>query len=143
MSSLPWLAAPAPPWTTQQGIYNRTIEIRRRKNVSGETPAIGLTGYSGTEQTTNSGDNQGEVSLFSGIACTIQAKTPGRSRSTELPSDFVEKPFWTINVPANLLAQYSIRDRDLVYDDEGYRYGVVMNTWTTLGYQLVCMRLEA
>jgi hypothetical protein len=38
---------------------------------------------------------------------------------------------------------YSIRDRDIIVDDEGYRYGVSANYWTGIGYQLDCIRLEA
>ena len=38
---------------------------------------------------------------------------------------------------------YSIRDRDIVVDDEGYRYSIAAASWTVFGYQLNCIRLEA
>jgi hypothetical protein len=40
------------------------------------------------------------------------------------------------------LVRYAIRDRDIVVDDEGYRYGVAQNRWTVFGYRLHCVRLE-
>jgi hypothetical protein len=38
---------------------------------------------------------------------------------------------------------YDIRDRDIIVDDEGYRYEVSTNFWTGLGYQLSTIREEA
>ena len=57
-----------------------------------------------------------------------------------LPGDITKRPQWKINtVP---LAVHTIRDRDFIIDDEGYRYMVALNGWTILGYFLDCVRLE-
>jgi hypothetical protein len=124
-------------------LYPRTIAVHRSKtnavNSSG-TPQIGLVGYSGRDGTTSSSDPEGETVLFTGIPASIQARSQGRSGHYLLPSDTSSNPQWRIYVPS--LPQYSIRDRDIIVDDEGYRYDVVQNYFTGLGYQLSCIRLE-
>jgi hypothetical protein len=125
--------------------YPRTIEIHRSKTnavSSGGAQQVGLTGYSGREQSTAPSDAEGETVLFSGIPAAIDAKSPGRTRGTFLPADITEKGTWIITIPAASLPQYSVRDRDIIVDDEGYRYGVGQNYWTVTGYQLACIRLE-
>jgi hypothetical protein len=125
------------------GIYNRTIAIHRSRTVAGSSDTIGLTGYSGTEQSTSPSDPEGEQVLFTGVPAKIQAAVMGRKRDSALPQDAVFAPGWKIFVPAIALAQYSVRDRDIVLDDENYRYEVAQAYWDILGYQLVCIRLEA
>jgi hypothetical protein len=122
------------------GIYPRIIEIHRAKTVA---PAIGLTGYSGVESSTDPANAQGEVVLFTGIPASIQAAQTGRKKGSALPQDAVFAPMWKIWVPANSLAKGTVRDRDVVVDDEGYRYAVAQAYWNLLGYQLVCIRQEA
>ena len=125
-------------------LYPRTIEVHRLKTVAGATDnAIGLTGYSGAEQSTSTQDAQGEQVLFTAIAASIQAGATGRKKDSSLPQDVVYAPTWKIFIPASALAQYSVRDRDIILDDEGYRYEVGQAYWNFLGYQLVCIRLEA
>ena len=47
-------------------------------------------------------------------------------------------------VPASAgVPKGGIRDRDILVDDEGYRYGVASAWWTQLAYNLSCVRLEA
>jgi predicted ATPase len=47
-------------------------------------------------------------------------------------------------IPASsAITIYSIRDRDIIVDDEGYRYEVGANFWTGLGYQVSTIREEA
>lgn len=123
-------------------LYPRLIEIHRLKTVAGSTDTvIGLTGYSGAEQSTSS--PQGETVLFTGIAASIQAGTTGRKKDASLPQDVVFAPTWYIYIPANALAEFSIRDRDIILDDEGYRYEVSQNYWNILGYKVTAIRLEA
>lgn len=127
-------------------LYPRVIAVHRQRtnavNASG-VQQVGLVGYSGREQTTNTTDPAGEIVLYTNVPATIVAKTAGRIKNGELEADFTEKPQWQISMPSSALPLYSIRDGDIIVDDEDYRYGVTQNTWTILGYQVSCVRLEA
>lgn len=123
------------------GIYPRLIEVRRLKNVAGSTDAIGLTGYSGAELPTSS--VQGETVLLTNIPASIQSGPAGRKKDGSLPTDSVFAPTWKIWIPLASVAKGVIRDRDIVKDDELYRYQVSQAYWNILGYQLICIRLEA
>lgn len=125
-------------------IYPRLIEIRRPKTVAGSTGAgddIGYVGYSGEEDSETSAG--GYTTLFTGIPASIQAGATGQKRVGELPANAFSQPTWRIFVPLESLAQYSVRDRDIVVDDEEYRYLVGQAYWNVLGYRLTCIRLEA
>lgn len=122
-------------------IYTSTIDIHRVKTVAGANDAIGLTGYSGAEQSPTSA--QGETVLYTGIAASIQSGTTGRKKDSSLPQDAVFAPTWFIFTPANAIAKGGVRDRDIVIDDDGYRYEVAQSQWDILGYKLSCIRLEA
>jgi hypothetical protein len=126
-------------------LYPRRISVHRvRTNavVNGQDK-IGGIGYAGVERETDPADVAGEQVLFKGICCSIQAHQAGRTKDTPLPTDITSKPLWLIIIPASQLQQYSVRDRDIIVDDEGYRYGVQQNWWTGLSYNLTCVRLEA
>lgn len=138
----PWEEPPLRPWEIAQAIYPRTVAVHRSKTAAAQSPGIGNVGYFGREQSTNAGDPEGETVLFTGLPASIQAKSPGRTRGQMLPSDVSEKPVWVILIPASAIAQYSIRDRDILVDDESYRYQVSQNYWTNAGYELSCIRLE-
>jgi hypothetical protein len=139
----PWETAQATyAWTT--GIFPRTVAIHRSKTAaSANDDAVGNLGYSGRESSTSAGDAEGEQVLFTGLAAAIQAVAIGRTRGGIVPADAAEKPQWTIMIPLAVLPQYSVRDRDIIVDDEGYRYICVQAWWTNLGYALSCIRLEA
>jgi hypothetical protein len=126
-------------------LYPRTIAVHRPLSVAGVTDAIGGVGYSGMTDAPAAGDasTQGEKVLFTGIRASIQAGPTGRKRDSALPSDAVVQPTWRIFVPKRALAQGAVRDRDIVVDDEGYRYEVAQAYWNLLGYALMCIRLEA
>ena len=131
------------PWETAQPLYNRVIAVHRVKTTAGATGSnVGLGGYSGQEQTTVVTDAEGETVLFTGLPANIQGRNSPRTKGP-LPADVVYKATWIIYVPAYAIAQYSIRDRDIIIDDEQYRYAVETNYWSILGYKLSCMRLEA
>lgn len=141
--TLPWIAnADTAPWNTNtQAIYIRTVSVSRMKNVAGPTDAIGSVGYSGAEQGVGV---EGETVLLTGLPASIQLGAAGRTnKGTELPGDAIARPVWNIFIPASAIAQYSIRDRDILTDDEGYRYEVGANYYTQLGYQLSTIRQEA
>jgi len=126
-------------------LYPRTIDVHRQRTnaVVGGDQQVGLVGYGGREQSTNSSDTIGETVLYTGIPATITPMTAGRIKKGDLPSDYTEKPQWKVSMPSTALPRYAIRDGDILVDDEGYRYGVTQNTWTILGYQVSCVRLEA
>jgi hypothetical protein len=122
-------------------LYPRAIEVHRLKTVAGSNDAIGLTGYSGAEQSQTS--VEGESVLFTGIAASIQAAATGRKKDSSLAGDAVYAPTWNIFTSKRALAKGSVRDRDIIVDDEGYRYEVGQAYWNLLGYRLTCIRLEA
>lgn len=125
-------------------LYPRTIEVHRIKSNAGSTDSvIGLTAYSGAEQSTVASDPQGEVVLFTGIGCTIQSGDTGRKKGKALPQDVFYAPTWYIFTDPAALAKSSIRDRDIIIDDESYRYEVGQAYWIGPGYKLSCIRLEA
>lgn len=139
----PWmLTINSSPWTVIQSAYPRTVSVRRNKTVAGVTDALGAVGYSGAEQGTVS--LEGEIILFSGLIASIQLGAAGRTTvNASLPGDAVSKPIWKVFIPSSAISIYSIRDRDIILDDEGYRYEVAANYWTTGGYELSTVRLEA
>jgi hypothetical protein len=124
-----------------QIVHDRLISIRRLKTVAGSNDAVGDVGYSGAEAGTTSPAS--EVVLYTDIACNISARTPGRTRSVTLPGSVVEKPIWIIQLPIWAVPQYAVRDRDILQDDEGYRYEVSAADYSSLGYHLSTVRLEA
>ena len=141
MNSVPWLnTVNTNAWNSSQPVFPRKVEVHRMKTVAGTTDIIGDGGYSGAEQ--GSGP-EGESVLYTGLSASIQVGAAGRTtKAGELPADAVTKPIWNIFIPASVASQYQIRDRDIIVDDEGYRYQVSTNYWTGLGYQLSTVRLE-
>lgn len=123
------------------GIYNRTISILRVNLEAGQqNAAVGVQPYSGVVFTPIAGNT---TTLFTGVPASIQAGVMGRKRDSTLPQDVSAAPTWFIYIPVYALAQYSVRDRDYVVDDEGYRYEVAQNWYDVLGYRLSCVREEA
>ena len=116
--------------------------MRKPAEVTPGTAGIGYIGYSGMQQTTDAGPN-GEDVVASGVQCSIQAASTGRNaRQGGTPSDAPGPVHWKIFMPKTALAKGQVRDRDIVIDDEGYRYHVEAAYWAPLGYQLKAIRLE-
>jgi hypothetical protein len=127
-------------------LYPRTVSINRQRTTSGASSNnIGLQGYSGAEQNTDPSDLQGEVVLYSGLAASIQATSTGRKVDGALPADAVVKPSWYIFLASTMSSPpiNAIRDRDLVYDDAGYRYEVGQAEFNVTSWRLSVIRLEA
>ena len=125
-------------------LYPRRVEIHRLKTVAGASSSnIGLVGYSGAEQSTSPSDPSGETVLYTAIPANIQAGPGGRKRDSSLPQDAVYNPSWFIYIPISALAKGSVRDRDIILDDEQYRYEVGQAYSNILGWKLVTIRLEA
>jgi len=145
---MPWEAASSdastPPGTS--ALYPHLIEVHRLRtqaSVGGGATGPGGIGegdYSGT-QTTDMTPTLGEDVLYTNIPAAIMVRAAGRSKGP-LPADVVYKPSWTITVPAQVLDENDIRDRDIILDDSQYRYAVAAAQWTPLGYTLHCQRLE-
>lgn len=143
VTSLPWMMHTNTfAWNNQQQVYNRTVDVHRQETVAGPTGNdIGDVGYSGAEQSLASA--AGEIVLYTALRASVQVGAVGRTQKGGLPGDAVTKPVWTIFIPVTDSTLYQIRDRDIIIDDEGYRYEVGANQWTGLGYQLSTVRLEA
>lgn len=126
-------------------LYPRMISVHRLKTPGGSaSDIIGLAGYSGAEQSTSPTDLQGETILYSCVAATINAASTGRKRfGTGLPGDAVVQPTWDIFPSPGSILKGGVRDRDIVYDDESYRYEVGQAEWNITGYRLICIRVEA
>jgi hypothetical protein len=137
----PWEYGAPRPWENQQPVYDRAVTIRRLKTEAGPGPGtIGEGGYSGPEQGTGAA---GEVVILGNSEASIQQKQAGRTSGGLLPTDIAFRPLWAIYIPAWApVAKGYIRDRDIVTDDEGYRYGVMAARWDVFGYRLSCVRLE-
>ena len=103
---------------------------------------VGYVGYSGTVPTTVPGA-LGEDILYTGVVCTIIIKGASHGKGP-LPADVVWKASWGIHIPSSSgIPLNGIRDRDILIDDDGYRYAVSAAEWHAVGWTLDCMRLEA
>lgn len=127
----PGASSTTPPATVgTDTVYNRAVSIYRLQSIETQP---GQDPYSGDIPDL-------ETPLFSNLPASIQVRSAGRAGRTVLPTDISVRPAWVIYVPG--LPLYSIRDRDIVVDDEFYRYGVGAAAWTIFGYTLECVRLE-
>jgi hypothetical protein len=127
-------------------LYPRSIQVRRLQTaaVQNGVQEVGGIGYAGAEQVDAEYDPlNGEQILFKNICCSIQAEQSGRTKDGLLPSDATSKAMWKILIQPRALPIYSIRDRDIIVDDEGYRHIVTQNYWTGISYELSVVRLEA
>lgn len=94
-----------------------------------------------TENPSTSDPQQGETLIIK-CRANIQATQQGRKKDSSLPSDAVWSPTWVIYLPKSV-CKGIIRDRDIIYDDEQYRYDVGQAYWNLLGWKLTCIRAEA
>jgi hypothetical protein len=118
----------------------RLIDVHRSKNPATSSDT-GLGTYQGREASTDFSDPEGEAILLTGVNCDIQSRGIGRSTGAMLlPGNVSKNPQWRIIT--SFIPIHTIRDNDILIDDEGYRYQVALNQWTVLGYVLDCIRLE-
>jgi hypothetical protein len=122
-------------------IYNRVIQVHRTVTQATQTPGIGDTGYTGVTDVTGTTTGQEQI-IYSNIPAVISIKAAGRSKGP-LPDDLVYRTSWTIGVPVDAIPEFGIRDKDIIIDDDGYRYYVGAAGWTALQWHLECIRLEA
>lgn len=130
--------------TRPSTLYPRLIDIRRSKNQA-TTNSVGGVGYEGRETSTAFSDPEGEIIIRTGIPCSIDSKGVGRATGAMLlPGNINKHSQWKVTTdPGANLPLGTIRDNDVVLDDEGYRYQVALNMWTFLGYTLDVIRLES
>jgi hypothetical protein len=125
-------------------LYPRIIQLERLQTNAGVTDTvIGLTGYSGATATPAPTDPNSPIVLATKIPASIQAGPTGRKKDSALPQDVVFMPTWFIYVPLSALDKGTVRDRDIIVDDEFYRYEVGQAYWNVLGHKIICIRLEA
>lgn len=128
------------PGGINNSLFPRTVDLHRSKNPASSSD-VGLGDYEGREASTDFSNPRGEAVLISGIACQIESRGIGRSTGAmTVPANVSKNPQWRILTGAMPL--HTIRDNDILVDDEGYRYQVALNQWTILGYMLDCIRLE-
>jgi hypothetical protein len=121
-------------------LYPRTVDLHRSKNPALPS-ATGLGTYEGREASTAAIDPEGETVIMQSIPCSIESRGIGRATGQmTLPGNVTKHPQWKILTPS--LPLYTIRDNDILIDDEGYRYQVALNSWGITGYTLDCIRLE-
>lgn len=119
-------------------MYDNTIAIHRLSTDVANRP-VGDAGYFGAVVSST-----GESVLYTGVACSIQSNAAGRKKSTALPGDVVYAPTWRILIPvSSSIPADAIRDRDIIVDEQGYRYEVGQAYHNFMGWKLTAIRLEA
>lgn len=112
-------------------LYPRTIKVTRPQST---VAGIGAQPYGGSSP-------QHENVIASDVQASIQAKRTSVAGQgiAGLPGD-VPRTIWEIyfNQPKGTL-----KDRDIIIDDEGFRYQVIAAYWNSLGYKVSSVRLEA
>lgn len=112
-------------------IYPRQIAVTRQVPVTGG----GVQSYSGMQPAE-------EANIASGLPASIQlAKERGRPEAN-LPSDG-GRTLWKVLMPLSAIPLGTVHSRDILTDDLGVRYQVIGPYWNSLGYNMLCERLEA
>lgn len=103
------------------------VKIERPNGVSG----VGNVGYETPQLTT----------IATYVPAFISAKKETGNQPVGLPGSISKRVYWEISIYA---PNGTIRDRDIITDDYGYRYQVVANDWNSpLGYLLLAERMES
>ncbi|HEX7854448.1 MAG TPA: hypothetical protein VF503_12205 [Sphingobium sp.] len=111
-------------------LYPRTIAVRRPAAQAG----IGAVGYGGHIAAE-------ETPVANGVRASIQARREGTNNPVGLPGDG-KTPTHYVYIPLRAAARGLINDLDIVVDDLGQRYQVLVNYWDSLGYRLSVQTLE-
>jgi hypothetical protein len=118
------------PW---EGIflYPRTIGITRPAAQS----SVGSEPYGGLNQAT-------ETTIATGLPASIQKAGAAGAPLGGIPGDMADRSVWRMFIPQGSVALGVVQDRDIVTDDQGWRYQVMATYWNSLGLQLSCELLE-
>ncbi len=112
--------------------YPRTVTITRSAvdiEIGQPTPYGGLT-------------PEREVTIARDVPASIQLYRPGSAPVAGLPADSSRSTTWKILIPMAAIPLGKIKTHDVLTDDTDVRYQVSGPYWTSLGYQLLCERLE-
>lgn len=121
-------------------LFPRRIDLHRSRQQNAPA-AVGAGNYGGREASTALSDPEGEMILLQNLPCQIESRGIGRATGQmTLAGNVTRNPQWRIMTKPLPLG--TIRDNDIIVDDEGYRYQVALNNWTINGYVLDCIRLE-
>lgn len=113
-------------------IYPRVISITRPEAQTG----VGF-------QTAYAADTKAqETQIASGLPASIQARSSTGKNPVALPADGKAQT-WRIMIPKSVSVLGQIKNRDIVTDDLGNRFQITADYWNSLGYNLICERLEA
>ena len=85
----------------------------------------------------------GEIAIVAGVPVNILGTTGRATGTGELPSDAPGPSRWRIALPASVCPKGSVKDRDVLIDEEGYRYQVSAAVWTAIGYRCEAIRTES
>lgn len=114
-------------------LYPRLVSVSRPTGPTG----AGYVGYSGVNTST-------ETPVIANVPANIQAKTTlSRSSGGALPAAPPGPIVWRVFIPLNAVPKGTIKDRDIITDDEGNRFVVEASYWNSMGWNLATIRLEA
>lgn len=114
--------------------FERTITIARPHARPG-ADAVGLQGYGGTSKAD-------EVVLYRDLPASIQYAATARTTGVQLPSDARVLTDWKIFVPAGLLPDDAVTERDIITSDLGKRYQVFAARPSLLSFQIRASLLQ-
>lgn len=116
--------------------------------VGGQAPGLqsqpGSTGTVwGVSTTPVTDDTQaGEIAVAAGIPVCILGTSGRATGNGELPTDAPGPSRWRIHMPPSVCPKGTVQDRDVITDDENYRYKVSSANWTVIGYRAEAIRTE-
>jgi len=84
----------------------------------------------------------GESDIVIGIPCAMIGSTGRATGTGETPTDAPGPSRWRIYLPQSAAPKGTIRDRDIVADEENARFQVSASYWSSIGYRVEAIRLE-
>lgn len=82
-----------------------------------------------------------EVVIIGGIPASVQLNQRGGHSPVGLPTDTTDT-LWNVLVPKASLAKGTVKQGDVITDDEEERYVVHAPYWDSLGYNLLVRHLS-
>ena len=111
-------------------IYNRVISVSRQPVSTGG----GVQPYSGMNPSA-------EQPILTDIKASIQLARERGKPEADVPADREGKSLWKVFFRGVALG--AVKTNDIITDDLGVRYQVVLPWWDSFGYNLLAERLEA
>jgi hypothetical protein len=110
-------------------LYPHVVAITRPAAQTG----AGAQPYGGLSPTT-------ETAVASGLSASIQLATAGKTNPANLPGDVEVSNY---KIFSRQIGKGLVHDRDIVTDEQGWRYQVLSAYWDSLGANLYTKRLES